>query len=239
MATPPACLSQPGRVEEGRLELNPPLYFRVYLPPCYDESPQRRYPTLYLLHGQTYTYDQWLRLGAVTVADRLILAGEVPPFLIIFPDDRYWNLPAGEVFGQRLVDDLIPYIDETYRTRPNRDGRAIGGLSRGGGWAVHLVLEHWNLFGALGAHSPAIFYEDRPFLEERVQAIPPEDWPHIFIDIGDNDSERGYASLFEELLTRYGIPHTWRLYAGDHSEAYWGAHVEEYLRWYAANWSSP
>ncbi len=235
-ATPLECLSQPGRVEEGELVPNPPLYFRIYLPPCYDEFPGRRYPVLYLLHGQTYTYDQWIRLGAVTHADRLILSGEAPPFLIVFPDDRYWNLPAGEAFGRRLVNDLIPYIDATYRTVPERAMRAIGGLSRGGGWAIHLVLEDWQLFGVLGAHSPAIFYEDRPFLEERVQAIPPQEWPRLFIDIGDNDSERGYVSLFEDMLASRGIPHIWRLYAGDHSEAYWGAHVEEYLRWYASAW---
>ena len=68
-----------------------------------------------LLHGQTYTDDQWVRLGAATIADQLILAGEAPPFIIVFPDDRYWNLVSGPAFGARLVDALIPYIDATYR----------------------------------------------------------------------------------------------------------------------------
>jgi poly(3-hydroxybutyrate) depolymerase len=99
-ATPLACLTQPGRVEEGVLDsFKPAQEFRIYLPPCYDEKPDERYPVLYLLHGQTYTDDQWLRLGAVHVLDELILSGEAQPFIIVFPDDRHWNLEAGPGFG--------------------------------------------------------------------------------------------------------------------------------------------
>src|SRR5574338_621845 len=85
-ATPLGCLSQPGRVDEGVLETTrPPQQYQIYLPPCYDQKPNLRYPVLYLLHGQTYTDDQWVRLGAVSAADQLILAGESPPFIIVFP----------------------------------------------------------------------------------------------------------------------------------------------------------
>ena len=67
--TPLACLTSPGRVEEGSLNsTKPPQEFLIYLPPCYDEKTDQRYPVLYLLHGQTYTDDQWIRLGAVSDA---------------------------------------------------------------------------------------------------------------------------------------------------------------------------
>lgn len=134
-ATPLTCLTQPGRVEDGQLDsFTPAQEFRVYLPPCYDQKTDERYPVLYLLHGQTYTDDQWIRLGAVKVMDELIVSGESAPFIIVFPDDRYWNLQAGPGFGNRLVNAVIPYIDSTYRTLPDRDHRAIGGMSRGAGW---------------------------------------------------------------------------------------------------------
>src|ERR1051325_7591077 len=72
--TPLACLSLPGRVEEGAINsFRPAQQFRIYLPPCYDEKPDQHYPVLYLLHGQTYNDDQWIRLGAVRVLDELIL----------------------------------------------------------------------------------------------------------------------------------------------------------------------
>ncbi len=236
-ATPLGCLSQPGRVEQGAVnETTPPQEYLIYLPPCYDEITDRRYPVLYLLHGQTYTDDQWVRLGAATAADRLILSNEAQPFIIVLPDDRYWNVPAGPGFGQRLVENLVPYIDQHYRTLPNREHRALGGLSRGAGWALKLGLQRWDLFGALGLHSLAAFGDDRPFLQDYLEGVPPEAWPRIFMDMGDKDQELGFNSQFETLLTQMGIPHEWHLYPGLHDEQYWSAHVEEYLRWYTLGW---
>jgi enterochelin esterase-like enzyme len=221
-------------VDQGVVqETVPPQEFLIYLPPCYDEMPDQRYPVLYLLHGQTYTDDQWVRLGAVEVMDRLLLNDEISPFIIVFPDDRYWNVQAGPGFGKRLVDHLLPYIDENYRTLDNRDYRAIGGMSRGAGWALRLGLQRWELFGTLGLHSLAAFADDRPSLRYWLDDIPPESWPNIFIDMGESDQELGFNSMFEYTLIDMGIPHEWHLYPGAHDEAYWGAHVEEYLRWYA------
>lgn len=235
--TPVACLTQPGRIEKGSLGTTTPAQeYIIYLPPCYDAFPDQRYPVLYLLHGQTYNDDQWVRLGAVEVADRLILGQEAQPFLIVFPDDRYWNLQSGPGFGGRLVDALIPHIDSQYRTLPDREHRAIGGLSRGAGWALRLGLQRWDLFGTLGLHSLAVFADDRPFLEDWLQAVPPASWPRLFLDMGDNDTELGFNLQFERLLTDMGIPHAWYLYPGAHDELYWSAHVEEYLRWYAQGW---
>jgi enterochelin esterase-like enzyme len=237
--TPLGCLTQPGRVEQGVVqETRPPQEYLIYLPPCYDEMPELRYPVLYLLHGQTYTDDQWVRLGTVKTMDRLLLNDEIAPFIIIFPDDRYWNVQAGPGFGERLVDYLVPYIDQNYRTLADRDHRAIGGMSRGAGWALRLGLERWDLFGTLGLLSLAAFADDRPFLANWLKAIPPASWPNIFIDMGESDQELGFNSQFENTLTQLGIPHEWHLYPGAHDEAYWGAHVEEYLRWYGDGWSA-
>ena len=75
-----ACWNQPGRIEKGYLTpdyLPRWLLYRVYLPPCYDEQPDRRYPVLYLLHGQSFTEDQWIRLGVPETADALIASGQV------------------------------------------------------------------------------------------------------------------------------------------------------------------
>jgi enterochelin esterase-like enzyme len=218
-------------------ETKPPQEYLIYLPPCYDQMPDQRYPVLYLLHGQTYTDDQWVRLGAVEVMDRLILEDKIAPFIIVFPDDRYWNVQAGPGFGQRLVDHVVPYVDRNYRTLISRNWRAIGGMSRGAGWALRLGLQRWELFGTLGLHSLAAFADDRPFLDNWLEAIPSESVPHIFIDTGEGDSELGFNALFEDLLIQHGIPHEWHLYPGAHDEAYWQAHVEEYLRWYAEVWA--
>jgi enterochelin esterase-like enzyme len=213
-----------------------PLEYQIYLPPCYTEMTEHRYPVLYLLHGQTYTDQQWIRLGVPQVLDRLIASGESVPFLVVMPGERYWQQPDDTHFDEALTGVLIPYVDQSYRTIPDRQHRAIGGLSRGGGWAIHLGLKRWELFGALGAHSPAIFWLDDKHLEEWLAAIPPESLPRIYVDSGDNDKELKTTLAFEQLLTKEGIPHEWHLFTGFHNETYWRAHVEDYLRWYAGGW---
>lgn len=236
-ATPLSCLNQPGRVDSGAVETTKPAQeFLIYLPPCYDQQTDLHYPVLYLLHGQTYTDDEWVRLGAPAAADNLIHSGAAIPFIIVFPDDRYWNLEAGATFGDRLINALIPYIDQNYRTLADRQHRALGGLSRGGGWTVRLGLTHYELFGTLGLHSPAIFAEDAEYIQEWVRAIPTDSWPRVWIDAGDRDKELGSIQQFEDLLSTYDIPHEWHMYTGDHSEIYWNAHVTEYLQWYAEGW---
>ncbi|MBK9924472.1 MAG: hypothetical protein IPP66_04190 [Anaerolineales bacterium] len=237
--TPLTCLTQPGRIESGTLETTTPFqeYF-IYLPPCYDEQADKRYPVLYLLHGQTYTADQWVRLGAANVLDNLIRSGESQPFIIVFPDDRYWNMPPGAAFGQRLIDNLIPYVDSTYRTLPDRNHRAIGGMSRGAGWAFELGLSRWDLFSVVGLHSLAILQGDRSRLDKWIANIPDSSRPDIFMDIGDNDQELNMAISVEASLTEKGIVHEWHLYRGAHTEEYWSAHVNEYIEWYASQWNA-
>lgn len=236
-ATPLTCLTQPGQVKADVISTtNPPQEFLIYLPPCYNELIDENYPVLYLLHGQTYTQDQWVRLGVPQIADQLIHSGESIPFIIVFPDDRFWNLPAGAGFGDRFINSLIPYIDTNYRTISESQYRSLGGLSRGGGWTVELGFAYPNLFGSLGLHSPAIFKDNSASIEKIIQNIPEESRPRLWMDVGDNDSELESILLFEEILTRNGYIHEFHFYAGSHTEEYWSAHVEEYLRWYVQAW---
>jgi enterochelin esterase-like enzyme len=238
-STPLACLTEPGQVKQDVVSTtNPPQEFLIYLPPCYEVQQDVNYPVLYLLHGQTYNQDQWVRMGVPSIADQLIHNGEALPFIIVFPDDRYWNLVAGPGFGDRFINALIPYVDANYRTIPDRDHRTLGGLSYGGGLTVKLGFEHTELFGALGLHSPAILKDNAPEIEGIIKKIPEENRPHLWFDIGDADRELGNGLLFEEILTRQNYIHEFHLFAGDHSETYWSAHVDEYLRWYVKQWQT-
>lgn len=238
-ATALACLSQGMEMEEGSLRtplLPLPLSYRVFLPPCYRELPDWRYPVLYLIHGQSYTDDQWDRLGADEKAGELIAAGEISPFILVMPRDRTWTRPSRDMFGQVLVESLIPYVDEHYRTLPDREYRAVGGLSRGASWSVHLGLSRWELFGTIGAHSLPVFWEDTRYIRTWLDSIPREELPRIYMDTGENDYLIRSTLWFEGLLTEKGIPHEWYLFPGYHEEAYWESHVEKYLRFYTAEW---
>ena len=218
--------------------LRRPLEFRVYLPPCYNEQPERTYPTLYLIHGQSYTDDQWERLGAGVITGELAGTGDLPPFLIVMPRDLVWTEPTQDRFGQAVSEVLLPWIEANYRTLPERQFRAIGGLSRGGAWALHIGMTHPELFGAIGLHSGFVFHSDAPDVRGWLEEIPPDQMPRFYMDVASNDRADIYNSAvwFENLLTTNNIPHEWHIFTGYHKEEYWQAHVEQYLRWYAQGW---
>lgn len=239
--TPMACWSTGGRIETGNLRtslLSLGLDYRIYIPPCYEQEPDRRYPVIYLIHGQSYTDDQWDRLGIDEKADELIASGDIPAVIIVMPRDRVWTQPSQDNFGRAVVEVLVPYVDSQFRSLPAPTYRVIGGLSRGASWAVHLGMTHWQTFGAIGAHSLPVFWEDVAFIRDWLDEIPESQMPRIYIDVGEGDLQiiRNSAEWFGELLNQRGIPHEWHLFAGRHTEEYWRAHLESYLLWYAMEW---
>jgi len=235
----PVCEARTGSLEQSVIDtdmLYKPMRFIVYLPPCYSFNNPERYPVLYLLHGQGFTEEQWIRVGAVETADRLISSGETPPFIIVFPFDYSNKQPTEYKYEDVFIQFLIPEIDKNYRTFPVAAQRAIGGLSRGGAWALRIGARHPQLFGSIGGHSPAIFYVDQKSLQRNLLAMPESQLPRIWLDVGDSDSEYEVIVPFEEFLSKNNISHEWHKYIGWHDEKYWAAHVERYLKWYAQDW---
>ena len=224
------------QVEFDTTRMYEPFKMSVYLPPCYTLYLEKHYPVLYLFHGIYYSNDQWIRLGVTRVADRLINSGEIPPFIIVMPYDSNAREPTNSAFDEVFIQEAVSYIDANYRTIPQAAGRAVGGLSRGAGWAIHFGLTHPELFGAIGAHSPVLFWEDAPELDKWLAAIPRSGLPRISLDIGDRDPNRDSAELLENALTDKNIPFDLHLNSGYHTEEYWSQHVEDYIRWYAAGW---
>jgi enterochelin esterase-like enzyme len=240
--TPIGCWVAGGKTEQDQLEtelLQEPLEFRVYTPPCYDQNPGNHYPVIYLIHGQSFNDDQWERLGAGVVADELISTGDVSPFIIVMPRDRQWKAPTEDNFGQAVIEELVPWIDANYRTKPERVYRAVGGLSRGGAWALHLGISNTETFGSIGVHSGFVFHTDTYYVREWLDTTPNELFPRLYLDLGDKDRPaiKESAIWFERLLTEYGRPHEWHMFTGYHEEEYWITHVEDYLRWYAGTWN--
>jgi len=227
------CLTTTGTVTQTSLAsrtLGYAIDMQVYLPPCYGVYP-RQYPVLYLLHGLGFTETQWGRLGVPTTADKLIAAGQIAPLIVVMPREK-----KDPRFETALVKELQPYIDQTFQTLADRRYRAIGGLSRGAGWAVHIGLHHPELFSRIGAHSLAIFYNDEKEILDWTHHLPPEHIPAIYFDLGDDDAQQKSSYWFDQVLTWFKVDHTFVTQPGGHSEKYWSAHVAEYLEFYAADW---
>lgn len=113
--------------------------FAVYLPPDYETS-QRSYPVLYLLHGSGDDQTGWVQFGEVLhITDKAIKKGKATPMIIVMPDAKTGQLGYfNDINGQWRYEDfffneLIPYVEKTYRIKGEKRYRAVAGLSMGGG----------------------------------------------------------------------------------------------------------
>jgi len=128
--------------------------YAIYLPAGYDESDQS-YPVLYLLHGSGDDHTGWVQFGQVqNIADRVIAEGLAGPMIIVMPDANtgvrgYFNVIQGNFnYEDFFFQELIPYIEKTYRVRSERRYRAISGLSMGGGGTIFYALHQPDMFAA-------------------------------------------------------------------------------------------
>ena len=239
--TPLACWGQGGTLVEDRVPstlLPDPVQVLVYLPPCYHELTTMDYPSVYLLHGQTFDQTQWVKLGFTATADAWAASGIEQPFLIVMPLIADWTGPQDYPFGQAVVEEVIPYIQEHYRVRPEREWRKVGGISRGGSWALHLGLKYWDQFSAVGGHSAPVFYDDAPRVPSWLDAIPLDLAPGIYLDYAESDQSairRSANDLMEELDERE-IPYIFLTGPGIHNETYWASQVEDYFAFYLSTW---
>jgi enterochelin esterase-like enzyme len=215
----------------GSKLLGAPMEYVVYLPPCYQDSPAIHYPVLFLLHGAGRAPDQWIALGLIQTLDREIVTGVLPSMIVLLPH------VTDETMGPAsIVAELLPAIDGQYRTIPDRDHRAIGGVSRGADWAVRLALGRADLFSALGLFSispDARFWDDLPSLSRNV---PEGLWPRIYVDMGLSDNSLPQAERMMQIWDGDARSYEKRLQPGEHSDVYWSLHVREYLSWFSQGW---
>lgn len=233
--TRPACTQTTGTITTVTLPSKYskfPTELKIYTPPCYIPGGEKKYPVLYMLHGQTYTDSQWIDLGLTAKADTLISSGEIVPMIIVLPNEaESMTFADTSHFSDIVIDEVIPYIDSNYAVCTLQRCRAIGGLSRGGNWAVRIGLSHADLFTAVGAHSAPLFYGDLQRVDNWVEAASAV--PMIYIDFGKSDEDRADMLQFDEELTDLDIPHQMLQFLGFHDAAYWSAHAADYLDWYS------
>lgn len=145
--------------------LNQSTEITIYLPPDYETS-ERNYPVVYLLHGYSDDETAWLQNGEVSrIADEGIKNGTIPPMIIVMPDGKInWyinNYNKTQNYEDYMINELIPYIDKTYRTRPSYKFRALAGLSMGGYGSLYHLLKHPDVFIACAALSAAVITDDQ------------------------------------------------------------------------------
>jgi enterochelin esterase-like enzyme len=207
-----------------------PYKFKIYFPPCYD--PQAEYPVLYLIPGRSSNPSTWLESGAERVADEMIDAGEIPPFLIVSTSNTDEDADA-----LAIQNDLMPWVEANYPVKAERRFRAVAGGSLGGIAAYRIVLSRPERYSSAGIFgSGAVVMED-PRILAWLEAIPAAQKPRFFFNCGfQDDYMLARAKALIEMLDAYTIPHTEIFTAGDHSYAYWSGQLREYFLWMAQDW---
>lgn len=234
--------------------LNMDRKYAVYLPPDY-ESSQRSYPVLYLLHGGGDDQTGWIQFGEVlTITDKAIKEGTVTPMVIIMPDANtgrrgYYNDIKGDWrYEDFFFQELMPYVEKTYRIKGEKRYRAVAGLSMGGGGSFIYALHHPELFAVacpLSAATGPVTLEDaktqysrnNPGLADAtiqnyynqysvlqlINNMPDSSKKAVrwFIDCGDDDFLYEGNSLVHIAMRKREIPHEYRVRDGVHSWTYW------------------
>ena len=143
----------------------------VYTPAEYDlkKNIKKRYPVLYLQHGMGEDETGWSKQGHMQhIMDNAIAKGEAVPMIVVMESGDI-KAPFGqgqtmETYGNSfypvLLNDLIPYIDSNFRTKTDRENRAMAGLSWGGHQTFDVVLNNLDKFSYMGTFSGAIFNLD-------------------------------------------------------------------------------
>ncbi|MDP6125501.1 MAG: alpha/beta hydrolase-fold protein [Candidatus Latescibacteria bacterium] len=156
-------------LEDNFIGDSPRRDLRVYLPPRYDNNPDREYSVVYLLHG--YPGEKGGRWEFVRkIADTLIESGVIKPMILVAPHSRagcfYVNSSAVGDWEDFIVYDVVEYIDQNYRTVPEANSRGIAGHSMGGSGAISLAMKHPDVFTAAYGMSGGLGPIDREWLTE-------------------------------------------------------------------------
>lgn len=239
--------------------------YSIYLPDGYEKTGER-YPVLYLLHGANGSHESWCRDGGgeqPRITDEEIVAGRAKKMIVVMPDAGglgkknggknmgYFNV-EGWAYEDFFFQEFIPHIDQTYRTIVSKEGRAIAGLSMGGGGAFVYAQRHPEMFNAAYSTSGLLDHRFRakiaspdmiPFYwsvaqtspvefvrnttPQKIEALRSVRW---MMDCGDDDRIIfTNIDLFLEMKRRR-VPVEFRVRDGKHNWYFWRKSLPEILQ---------
>jgi enterochelin esterase-like enzyme len=207
---------------------------QVYTPPGYDANPTSRYPTLYLFHGSGDNEATWVAHGhAHWILDNLIAQRRAQPMIVVMLDghaitpgpstERNANIAA---FERDLIEDAMPLVKTSYRTREGSSHQAIVGLSMGGGQSMNIGLKHPDRFAWVGGMSSSVretlaFAGDGAALNQKLKLL--------WFACGKNDALLKSNQDLAAALTAKNVRHTYLETEGNHSWPVWRKYLADFV----------
>lgn len=225
----------------------------VYTPHGYADS-KDKYPVLYLLHGAGGDEDAWSTMGrACQILDNLIEKGLADPMICVMPNGNPTQYAArtlmidekprdpnaqgmgmmGNLYPKSIVEDIVPFIEKTYRVDARPEARAIAGLSMGGGHTITTSLMYPGFFDYICPLSMGIWNRDNNSevlknYETQFQGLKKEGYKLYFLACGDTDFLFDSAKTLDKMLTDNGLEHEFFVTPGGHTWANWRIYLNTF-----------
>ncbi|MBG9978367.1 alpha/beta hydrolase [Ruoffia tabacinasalis] len=244
---------------------------RVLLPKDYKKDVENAYPVLYMHDGQNVFYSKEAFVGhSWKVIPAIKNNKELPKMIIVAVDnanenrlneyspwptdqtktEEFQNVGGdGALHGEWFVNELKPFIDDNYRTLPDRKNTLLAGSSMGGIMAAYMGSKYPEVFGVLGVFSLASWFNEEQFLSF-IKAHPLNPDTKVYIQVGTNEGDDTDASFIDGKMNQQYIDCNLRYYNNllkmnhpidniwlrimadeEHHELYWARHFPEFLRY--------
>ena len=220
--------------------------FYVYTPPKYDSAAKERYPVLYLLHGFSDEANAWTLIGrANVILDNLIAQGKAKPMIVVMPLGygtheiiaHGWAITRTpgvfqqnyEKFRDALLQEVMPLVESAYRVRPDRDSRAIAGLSMGGSETLFVGLNNLDRFAYLGAFSSGGMNNQYATTFANLDSSAAAKIRVFWMSCGKDDHLLATNEQFRDWLAGKGIHVQWVESPGAHWWPVWRRNLSDLL----------
>ena len=232
-----------GKVEEANYKnyAGEDKRMHVYLPPGYGTNTSATYPALYLNHGGGDDDTAWTKPGspryggaANFILDNLIAANKAKPMIVVMPNTHACASATPSAPGKdddctkEYLKDIIPYAENHYRVKSDREDRALAGLSMGGFVTLNTGLSHLDTFSELFVYSSGYFQDQQKAFEDNFQDLFKNSQATndlfrvpLYMSAGETDIALKNAQAVLAILDRNGIRNFWVFSSGGHEWTNW------------------
>ena len=223
----------------------------VYTPAGYNEGSES-YPVVYIQHGGGEDHRGWMEQGRTAqIMDNLIAAGKAKPMIVVSSNSNVQSRSGGfgggyswqgmQTFRSELLDNVIPFVEKTYRVKKDRKHRAMCGLSMGGGQSFYIGLRDPEVFANVGVFSTGMFGGIQGAsnfdLEKEVPGMLTDtktfnqQFDVFFVSCGEQDPRIFFFRIFVMKMRDGGVEVKFNSYPGDHEWQVWRKSLHEFAQY--------